>query len=179
MRNKLSALMIISLIALSSFLFVSLSTPVLVSAQSTSTNLLCRIFPFINSIGLFGVGNALCGTGNAADSAGQAAQSAGSLVQLGVQLIFIGIIIVAVFIIIRAALKYIRSEGDETKVKEAQKSIKTVFVGIIALFVGILGLVLVLAFFQAGGAVGGESLNNPNTGIQFLDNLLNGLTGGN
>lgn len=74
-------------------------------------------------------------------------------INLGITLLFIGIILIAVFIIVQAAIKYIQSQGDEGKIAEAQKAIKSVFIGIALLFVGIIGIVLVLAFFNAGGLI--------------------------
>jgi heme/copper-type cytochrome/quinol oxidase subunit 2 len=117
-----------------------------VSAQEDTT-LICRIFPFLdNVIG----GQELCGS---ADQTQSTAETVEGYIQLALSLIFIAIVIIAIYIIIKAAIKYIRSEGDEDKIQDAQKAIKSVFVGIAALFVGIIGLVLVLAFFQATGAI--------------------------
>lgn len=168
---RLQKLFIIPVIAMVGFFSLSFLTPVQVSAQES---LVCRVFPFIKSIGLFGIGANLCG-GNAVGTGTDVAQSAANTIQLLLSLIFVGIIIVAVYIIIKAAIKYIRSEGDETKVKEAQKAIKTVFVGVAALFVGILGIVLILAFFQVSG--GTEDLSGANTGT-FLDTFFQNLFGG-
>jgi predicted PurR-regulated permease PerM len=171
--DKFKKLLLIPAIAVLSFGFLTFSQPTVTSAQSQS--LVCRVFPFLQSIDALGVSNVLC-TGDPNDTqAGleSAGTSAANMVQLLLSLVFIAVIVVAVYVIIKAAIKYIRSEGDESKVKDAQKAIKTVFMGVAALFVGILGIVLVLAFFQASGTVtAGES---GGTGIQFLDNFLEGI----
>jgi uncharacterized membrane protein YidH (DUF202 family) len=128
--------------------------------DSSEVNLICRIFPFLDNLGF--VNSTLCGEGDGSETAATVAD----YVQLALSLIFVAIVIIAIYIIIKAAIKYIRSEGDEDKIQEAQKAIKSVFVGIAALFVGIIGLVLVLAFFQATGAIDdpnaeGNQINNP------------------
>lgn len=172
MLGRLQKLLIIPAIAIVGFFSLSFLTPVRVSAQS----LVCEVFPFIENIGLFGIGTNLCTPGgNVSNTGTQVATSTANVLQLLLSLVFVGIIIVAVYIIIKAAIKYIRSEGDETKVKEAQKAIKTVFVGVAALFVGILGIVLILAFFQVSG--GTEDLSGANTGT-FLDTFFQNLFGG-
>jgi heme/copper-type cytochrome/quinol oxidase subunit 2 len=115
-------------------------------------NLICRVFPFIENIGAFGV-NKLC-TGLDPQ---EPVDSARELIQFGLNLVFVGIIVLAIFIIVKAAINYIRSEGDEDKIRSANKSIKAVFTGIIALFVGIIGIILVLAIFNATDAVNQET----------------------
>lgn len=173
--KKLFIIPMIAFVSMASLVFIS---PVAVHAQETEVgqSALCKIFPFINSIGIFGVNAALCGTGTTEDTANKVAVTTLSTIQLIVSFIFIAIIAISIFIIIKAAIKYIRSEGDESKVQEAQKAIKTVFIGVAALFVGILGIVLVLAFFQVsniGGTTGLDTSNLP----QFLQVFLNGLSG--
>ncbi len=116
------------------------------------TNLLCEIFPFIESIKFT---SSLCG---GESEAGSAVDTAVGLAQFALSLIFVGIIAVAIFIIIKSALKYIQSEGDQAKVEEATKAIKNVFIGIGALLVGIIGLVIIIAVFQASGS---NPLNPP------------------
>lgn len=170
MFGGVKKLFVVPAIAMVAFFSLSFLSPVQVSAQS----LVCRVFPFIENIGLFGIGTNLC-QGTAGQTGTDVANSAANTIQLLLSLIFVGIIIVAVYIIIKAAIKYIRSEGDESKVKEAQKAIKTVFVGVAALFVGILGIVLILAFFQVTG--GTEDLSGANTGT-FLDTFFKNLFGG-
>lgn len=93
------------------------------------------------------------------DLNGQAA----SFIRLGVSLIFILIVLYGVFVIVQAALKIIRSEGDAGRYEEGQKMIKGVMIGIGIIFVGIIGLVVVIAFFNAGNIV------NPN--INAPDNV--------
>lgn len=93
---------------------------------------------------------------NTTDNPGQVATTTvRGWVNLGITLLFIGIILIAVFIIVQAAVKYIQSQGDEGKIAEAQKAIKSVFIGIALLFVGVIGIVLVLAFFNGTGIIGG------------------------
>ncbi len=132
------------------FSFFFVAAPMLnpVHAQD---NLICTIFPFLGQIGAFGISD-ICG-GLDPD---RPIDEARSLIQFGLNLVFVGIIILAIYIIVKAAINYIRSEGDDEKIKSANKSIKAVFTGIIALFVGILGIILVLAIFNATGAVNNE-----------------------
>lgn len=117
--------------------------------QVDNPNLLCELFPFLQSLGF--ANDALC-TGEAGE-AGETVSTVESLVRFGLSLVFVGIIAVAIFTIIKAALMYIRSEGNEDQVENAKKAIKSVFIGIGALLVGIIGLVLILAFFNATSAV--------------------------
>lgn len=135
------------------------------STSSGNENLICRVFPFLNSTSVFNI-NAICGN-ISQEAVGDSVQSTISLVT---SLIFIVIILLAVFVIVRAAIKYIRSEGDDTKIQEAQKAIKSVFVGIAALFVGIIGIVIVLAFFNVGSAL--DQSNTTNTGNPLLNSIL-------
>ncbi len=134
------------------------ATP-LVNTVSAQDNLICTVFPFLKNIGAFGISN-ICG--GLTDE--QPINEARNLIQFGLNLVFVGIIILAIYIIVKAAINYIRSEGDDEKIKAANKSIKAVFTGIIALFVGILGIILVLAIFNATGAV-----NNDLPEGNFLD----------
>lgn len=135
------------------FLFAApLLSPLLtVNAQ----NLICTVFPFINSVSAFGI-NSLCGTIDN-NTTGATIRSTFNLI---VSLIFVAIIIFSIYVIIKAAIKYIRSEGDPAKIEEAQKAIKAVFVGIAALFVGLIGIIVVIAFFGAGGALNQPTVNN-------------------
>jgi heme/copper-type cytochrome/quinol oxidase subunit 2 len=130
-----------------------LSPLVSVSAQQS---IICTIFPFIRQTSTFGI-NSLCG-----DVQGEATGNAiRDIINLVVSFIFVGIIIFSIYVIIKAAIKYIRSEGDQGKVEEAQKAIKSVFLGIAALFIGLIGIVIVIAFFGAGGALQTTDINNP------------------
>lgn len=170
MFNKVKKLFVVPMIALVGLMSLTITMPQTVSAQSA----ICSVFPFLDSIGLFGINNAIC-RGQSETTGTETAVATANFIQLILSLIFVGIIIVAVYIIIKSAIKYIRSEGEEGKVQEAQKSIKTVFVGIAALFIGILGIVLVLAFFRAGGAVSGQV---GDTGTDtFIDDFINSLFG--
>ena len=185
MFNKAKKLFIIPLIAVVGFGSLTLTTPVTtyavddigetgpLNANSVSV---CTLFPFLDSIKLFNIGPTLCGQSSSAGE--EIANATANTIQLVLQLIFVAIIGIAVFVIIKAAIKYIRSEGDETKVKDAQSAIKTVFIGVAALFVGIIGIVLVLAFFQASGAVSiPDSGNESITGIELIDGFLRALLG--
>lgn len=163
LENKIQKLIIF---AFGILLVLSSSTLVLtsqVNAQPTGTgtgstddtNLLCKLFPFIQDIGF---ADSLCG-GDVEEQATNTVDTVESLVRFALSLIFIGIIAVAVFTIIKAAIKYIRSEGDEAKIGDSQKAIKAVFMGVAALLVGIIGLIIILAVFDAGSAVDQEEEN--------------------
>lgn len=153
--------------------FVTIGAFLTVTPAVHAQNLICDLLPFLKSFSGLGL-QAICGTGDG----NQAVTAGASLIRFGLQLIFVGIIIVAIYIIIKAAVKYIQSEGDETKIGEAQKAIKSVFVGIASLFVGIIGIVIVLAFFNASGAVDTSGVTQDPTGGQigvienFFDTLL-------
>lgn len=156
------------------FALVTLAAPVfIVRPVQAQQSPLCTIFPFLQGIQLFG---GICNINdqNVEGEVNNVATTAGSLVSFGLSLIFVGIIAVAVYVIIKAAIKYIRSEGDEAKIEEAQKAIKTVFMGVGALLVGIVGLVIILVFFQSSGALAGPQ---DGTGVDLIDNFLNGLGG--
>jgi uncharacterized membrane protein YidH (DUF202 family) len=148
------------------FTSVGLVSPVVTMAQtppaSWGSSAVCDVFPFLANLQSFGI-SSLCGSGDASE----AGTGVRNLVQFFLSLIFIGIIIVSVFIVIKAALKYIQSEGDESKIQEAQKAIRSVFIGIAALFIGVIGIVIILAFFNATGAI-----NNTDTPDQ-IDNVFN------
>lgn len=164
MKRNFIKLLMVSLISLGAFVTV---VPEKVSAQ----NLICNIFPFLQSFDGLGL-STICGQGTGTE----AVNAGANFIRFGLQLVFVGIIIVAIYIIIKAAVKYIQSEGDDTKIQEAQKAIKSVFIGIASLFVGIIGIVIVLAFFSATGAVN-ENISNPGTGTiidDFFNTLLNG-----
>ncbi len=129
-------------------------------------NLICTVFPFINSVSAFGI-NSLC-TGISDDTTGSTIRSTFNLI---VSLIFVAIIIFSIYVIIKAAIKYIRSEGDPGKIEEAQKAIKSVFIGIAALFVGLIGIIIVIAFFGAGGALDTNNTINNQTS-PLLNSIL-------
>ncbi|MDQ6986089.1 MAG: hypothetical protein Q9M91_05780 [Candidatus Dojkabacteria bacterium] len=150
--KKFQKITLALLVAVSSFLTLAITPAAFNTNQVEAQNLLCDVFPFIGSIDYT---SSLCGTGNIEGDARSAVSTVEQLIQLGVSLVFIGIIIIAVGTIIKAAVVYIRSEGNEGKIQESQKAIKSVFIGIGALIIGIIGLVIVLAIFNAGEAVGG------------------------
>jgi ABC-type phosphate transport system permease subunit len=129
------------------------------SSTATDSNLICRVFPFIEQISFT---QSLCGTANAAETIGP-------WVTFVLSLIFIGIILLAVVSIIKAAIVYIRSEGDEGKVQEASKAIKSVFIGIGALIAGLVGLAIVITVIGASEALsGGEA---PESVDDFINQL--------
>lgn len=139
------------------FLAVSFfAMPMPVSAQNN--NLICQIFPFLGKVTAFGI-NGIC-TGSKETS------DATSFIRFLLSAVFVGIIIISIYVVIKSALKYIQSEGDDKKIGEASKAIKAVFIGIAALFVGVIGIIIVLAFFQATGALTTE--DTP----EIIDNLL-------
>ncbi|RMD77221.1 hypothetical protein D6810_01530 [Candidatus Dojkabacteria bacterium] len=138
--------------------------------QGSSGNVLCKLFPLINS-----VASSFCAGGNDSAIVEGAASDAANLIRFALQLVFVGIVGVAIYVIVKAALKYIRSEGEKESVEQARAAIKTVFAGIAALFVGIVGLVLVIAFFNASGALNvGES-----SGIRVIDTFKDSLLDNN
>jgi uncharacterized membrane protein YidH (DUF202 family) len=149
---------------------LTLGAGVLAPIPLHAENFICDVFPFLESIDAFGVNTSLC-TGTPDEGA---LSSAGEMVRFALSLVFVAIIVISIYVIIRAALKYIRSEGDPGKVEEAQKAIKNVFIGIGALFVGVIGIIIILAFFQAGGAIDSEDVPE-DSGIQ---DFFRGLTGG-
>jgi len=116
-------------------------------------NLICDLFPFLRSL-QFGV-SSFCEKKDGQEAVRQSAE----LIRFILSLIFVAIVIIAIYVIIKAALTYIQSEGNEEKVKQAKKAIQNVFIGIGALFVGLIGLIVVLAFFGASGAVQTEVPN--------------------
>jgi DNA mismatch repair protein MutS len=59
------------------------------------------------------------------------------------------------------------------QLQQASKAIKTVFIGIGALFVGIIGIVIIIAFFNAGSAIN-QTPNGYNPGIINLENFFKG-----
>jgi uncharacterized membrane protein YidH (DUF202 family) len=132
---------------------------------NAQTNLICTIFPFINTVQAFGI-NSLCGNLDA----NQTSTTIRSTFNLIVSLIFVAIIIFSIYVIIKAAIKYIRSEGDPAKIEEAQKAIKSVFIGIAALFVGLIGIIIIIAFFGAGNAL--NTTGNATNTSPLLNSLL-------
>ncbi|MEP7103844.1 MAG: hypothetical protein ABI721_04005 [Candidatus Dojkabacteria bacterium] len=79
--------------------------------------------------------------------------SIGGLLRIGMASIFAIIIIYGIVIVVKAVLKIVRSEGDPTKIQEGYSMVKGVFIGIVLIFVGLIGLVVVIAFFGAGGII--------------------------
>jgi hypothetical protein len=74
----------------------------------------------------------------------------GPLIRFGLSSVFAVIIILGVYMTIRAAVNIIRSEGDPGKMEEGYKILKGIWIGVGLIFVGIIGIVVILAFFQAG-----------------------------
>lgn len=149
MKKNLSRFLTFTITSL--FLVIPFTTSISAQEPDDNANLLCRVFPFVGKIGF---ADSLCGTGDSVEGQAETvASNVAQLIQFGLSLVFIGIIGIAIFTIIKAAIKYIRSEGDESKIEESTKAIKAVFLGIGALIVGIIGLVIILAIFNASGAV--------------------------
>lgn len=151
--------------------FTFLVFPSFSSSSVKADSVLCDVFPFLESTeSLTGI----C-TGAGDKVAEDSARQIKNLIQLGLSLVFVGIIILSIYIIIKAAVKYIRSEGKDEEIQAAQRAIKSVFLGVGALFVGIIGIIIVLAFFQATGAVDGGDQKTDN---DFIDNVLLGGNSG-
>jgi len=74
-----------------------------------------------------------------------------NIIKYGLGLVFAAIIVFGIFLTIRAAITIINSNGNEGKVEEGAKVIKGIFIGIGIIFAGIIGIIILLAFFQAGG----------------------------
>lgn len=136
-------------------------------SSGADQSVICTIFPFLNDIPA--VNNSICNPG--AEGGEKAVSDVVAFTRLGLSLIFIGIILLAVYVIVKAAVKYIRSEGDDGKIQEAQKAIKQVFIGIGALFVGLIGLVIIIVFFNATGALNDTDIPD-DTGNPIIDPLL-------
>lgn len=159
-----------------SFLFVLLSVVTLpfvnqVYAQGDDDqSIICDWIPFLNDIPA--VNQSICTPGTAGASG--AVESTVAFIRIGLSFVFIGIIVIAVYVIVKAAVKYIRSEGNEEKIQEAQKAIKQVFVGIGALFVGLIGLVIIIAFFNATGAINDAEQGDIKTTNPVLNPLVPG-----
>lgn len=81
----------------------------------------------------------------------------GSLIKFGLSAVFVAIIIIGIFSVIRAALKIIQSEGDPKKLEEGTNVLKGVWFGLVIIFLGVFGIIFILIFFNAQGAV------DPNT----------------
>jgi uncharacterized membrane protein YidH (DUF202 family) len=154
-------------VMMGAFLLVAPLVSPLLTAKAD--NLICTVFPFIKGVTAFGI-STLCDEGGI--NAENTSTTIRSTFNLIVSLIFVAIIIFSIYVIIKAAIKYIRSEGDPAKIEEAQKAIKSVFIGIAALFVGLIGIIIVIAFFGAGGALNSDQ-NAVNTS-PLLNSILNG-----
>lgn len=74
----------------------------------------------------------------------------GGLLRLAISSIFALIIIYGIIMVIRATIRIIRSDGDPAKMQEGFGIVRGVILGIVIIFVGIIGMVVVLAFFNAG-----------------------------
>jgi len=145
------------------------SIPVIASAQGReSENILCIIFPFLNSAAF---SDFCSGSQDDKSRVQKAASTTVGLISFALQLVFVGIIALVVYIIIKAAITYIRSEGETKQVEKAREAIKTVFTGIAALFVGLIGIVLVISFFGASGSLSVDRLPD-NIGAIEVNNLL-------
>jgi len=77
----------------------------------------------------------------------------GGIIRIGIASIFAIIIIYGIIMVVRATIRIIRSEGDPTKVQEGFGIIRGVILGIVIIFVGLIGMIIVIAFFNAGSIV--------------------------
>ncbi|MCS7317182.1 MAG: hypothetical protein NZZ41_02515 [Candidatus Dojkabacteria bacterium] len=154
-----------------SFVYQYLDKSILVYANtnnSSGKNFLCILFPFLNNAS-FGI-NAVC-----SGDANAAVNEVAGLIRFLLSLIFLGIIISSVVVVVKASLTYIQSEGDNNKVAQAKKAIQNVFVGLAALFVGVIGIIVVLAFFGATGALNLSTNSAP----KVIQNFLKSIEGNN
>lgn len=104
------------------------------------------------------------------DACGDVNDQVTNVIKFGIAAVFGLIIIYGIFLIIKAALTIIRSNGDASQVEAGANILRGVYVGIGIIFVGIIGLIIVIAFFGAGGITNVE-LNAPgNTVIPIITN---------
>lgn len=133
-------------------LTIGIASPFLVYAQTVSDLLPCDQY---NS--------------SVFDACGDPSSQITSIVRAGLILVFTIIVFYGIFLIIKAALSIIRSEGDSGKIESGIGIIKSVYWGIAMIFIGIVGIVIVLSFFGAQGAI--SNINTPaNTSIPLLTN---------
>lgn len=94
------------------------------------------------------------------DACGDVNSQVTSVIQVGISVAFVLIILYGIFLIIKAALTIIRSNGDPSQLESGVNMIRGVYIGIGIIFIGIIGLVIVIAFFGAGGILN-TTVNTP------------------
>lgn len=97
---------------------------------------------------------------SAFDACGDVNGQVTSVIQLGISAVFALIILYGIFLIIKAALTIIRSNGDPSQLESGVNMIRGVYIGIGIIFIGIIGLIIVIAFFGAGGILN-TTVNTP------------------
>lgn len=98
-------------------------------------------------------GCSLLGCNTVANSAFLDFSNIGGIIRIGVASIFALIIVYGIIMVIRATIRIIRSEGDPLKLQEGFGIVRGVILGIVIIFVGLIGMVVVIAFFNAGSIV--------------------------
>lgn len=107
---------------------------------------------------------------SAFDACGDVNGQVTSVIQVGISLVFALIILYGIFLIIKAALTIIRSNGDSAQLESGVNMIRGVYIGIGIIFIGIIGLIIVIAFFGAGGILN-TTVNTPgNVVIPIITN---------
>ncbi|CAG1022498.1 hypothetical protein DOJK_01712 [Patescibacteria group bacterium] len=104
------------------------------------------------------------------DACGDVNSQVTNLIKALLAFIFIAIMLYGVFLIIKAAVTIIRSNGDPSQIEAGVGMMRGVYIGIGIIFVGLIGLIIVLAFFGAGGILN-VTLNAPEgTQIPLITN---------
>ena len=104
------------------------------------------------------------------DACGDVNGQVTEIIKFAIAAVFGAIILYGIFLIIKAALTIIRSNGDPTQVEAGANIIRGVYIGIGIIFIGIIGLIIVIAFFGAGGILT-TTINAPgNTVIPIITN---------
>ncbi len=107
---------------------------------------------------------------SAFDACGDVNGQVTDLIKFALAAAFGAIILYGIFLIIKAALTIIRSNGDPGQVEAGTNIIRGVYIGIGIIFIGIVGLIIVIAFFGAGGILN-TAVNTPgNTVIPIITN---------
>jgi len=107
---------------------------------------------------------------SAFDACGDVNGQVTEVIKFAIAAVFGAIIIYGIFLIIKAALTIIRSNGDPTQVEAGASMIRGVYIGIGIIFIGIVGLIIVIAFFGAGGILN-TTVNTPgNVVIPIITN---------
>jgi len=97
---------------------------------------------------------------SAFDACGDVNGQVTNIIKFAIGAVFGLIILYGIFLIIKAALTIIRSNGDVAQVESGANMIRGVYIGIGIIFIGIIGLIIVIAFFGAGGILN-TTVNTP------------------